>query len=131
MPIVVKRPAAVVPAPPPPAVPPSITPRPGRLEGVARDLAPIIAEIRDAGHHGVAEIAKSLNERGVRARSGGRFSYETTRRILKELESLRLGRGPRTASEALSARHKKKRDRDAANLTQLQERRKREHPGWD
>jgi hypothetical protein len=129
MPIVVKRPARVAPPPAPPS--PAASLRRRRSECVARQLAPIIAEIRDAGHHGIAEIAKCLNERGVRAPSGGLLSYETTRRMLKELESLGLGCGPRTASEALIARHKKKRAREAAELAQLQERRKREHSDWD
>jgi hypothetical protein len=129
MPIIVKRPPGVGPPPAAPSPPGSL--RRGRSECVARQLAPIIAEIRDAGHHGIAEIAKCLNERGVRAPSGGPFAYETTRRILKEVERLGLGAGPRTASAALSARHERKRARQAAVLAQLQARRERQHPNWD
>src|SRR5690348_17033976 len=129
MPIVVKRPPRVGPPPAPPSPPAPLRHR--GSECVARQLAPIIAEIRDAGYQGIAEIATCLNERGVRAPSGGRFSYETTRRILKEVERLGLGAGPRTASAALSARHEKKRAREAAVVAELQARRERQHPDWD
>jgi hypothetical protein len=86
-------------------------PRSRRRDDVIRDLAPIIAEIRKAGHHGNAEIAKRLNEKGLRAPSGGPFSPETTRRIQKEIKRRGLGPGPRTVSAALSARADKDRER--------------------
>lgn len=133
MPIVVKRrprvPSPTLPSP----TPTSTTPRPKRRRSdeAARALAPVIAEIRKAGHHGVAEIAKCLNERGLRASSGGSFSYETTRKRLKAIERLGLGEGPRTVSEALSARHDRERAREAVKWAELRERRKREHPDWD
>jgi hypothetical protein len=126
MPIVIKRPPRM-------ASPTPTTPRPSRRRSdeAARTLAPVIAEIRKAGHHGVAEIAKCLNERGLRASSGEPYSYETTRRRLKDIKRLDLGEGPRTASQALSARHDRERAREAAKLTEIRERRKREHPDWD
>jgi hypothetical protein len=133
MPIVIKRPPRL----PSPTLPSpmsmSTTPRSRhrRSDGAARALAPIIAEIRKAGHHGVAEIAKCLNERGLRASGGGPYSYETTRKRLKAIERLALGEGPRTVSEALSARHEKKRTAEAIKWTEIRERREREHPDWD
>jgi hypothetical protein len=102
-----------------------------RREDAARTLAPVIAEIRRAGHHGNAEIAKHLNERGLRAPSGGRFSPETTRKIQQDIKKMGLGDGSRTVSEALSARHKRERARMIAKLAEIREMRTREHPDWD
>jgi hypothetical protein len=106
-------------------------PRSRRRDDVIRDLAPIIAEIRKAGHHGNAEIANHLNEMGLRAPSGGPFSAETTRRIQQEIKRRGLGEGPRTVSAALSARAEKEIARRYAELEKLAARRKREHPDWD
>ena len=128
MPIVIKRRLKM-----PPPTPTSTTPptRLRRSDEAARALAPVIAEIRKAGHHGVAEIAKCLNERGLRSSSGGPYSYETTRKRLKAIERLGLGEGPRTASQALSARHDKQRAAEAIKWAEIRERREREHPDWD
>ena len=126
MPIVIKRPPRM-----PPPTPTKPRPSRRRSDEAARTLAPVIAEIRKVGHHGVAEIAKCLNERGLRASSGGPYSYETTRKTLKAMERLGLGEGPRTVSEALSARHEKKRATEAIKWTEIRERREREHPDWD
>jgi hypothetical protein len=126
MPIVIKRPPRM-------ASPTPTTPRPSRRRSdeAARTLAPVIAEIRKAGHYGVAEIAKCLNERGLRAPSGEPYSYETTRKRLKAIERLGLGEAPRTASQALSARHDKQRAAEAIKWAEIRERREREHPDWD
>jgi hypothetical protein len=126
MPIVIKRPPRM-----PPPTPTKPRPSRRRSDEAARTLAPVIAEIRKGGHHGVAEIAKCLNERGLRASSGGPYSYETTRKTLKAIERLGLGQGPRSASQALSARPDRERAREAAKWAELRERRKREHPDWD
>jgi hypothetical protein len=88
MPIVIKRPPRM-----PPPTPTKPRPSRRRSDEAARALAPVIAEIRKAGHRGVAEIAKCLNERGLRASSGGPYSYETTRKTLKAIERLGLGEG--------------------------------------
>ena len=108
-----------------------------RREDAARALAPIVKEIREAGHHSNAEIAKCLNERGLRAPSGGRFSPETTRRILNDIKRLGLGHGPRTVSQALTDRHCERREREKAELDrvikeaeELKAQRRREHPDW-
>lgn len=111
----------------------SITPhRRHRLRGdIIKDLALVIAEIRIAGLHANDEIAKRLNEMGLRAPSGRPFSRETTRRIQKEIKRRGLGDGPRTVSQAMSARAEKKNVRHYAELAELAARRKREHPDWD
>jgi hypothetical protein len=128
MPIVIKRRPKM-----PPPTPTSTTPRTRlrRSDEAARALAPVVAEIRKAGYHGVAEIAKCLNERGLRAPSGEPYSYETTRKRLKAIERLGLGEGPRTASQALSARHDKQRAAEAIKWAEIRDRREREHPDWD
>lgn len=111
MPVIIsRRPRAL------PAAPPRL--RRGRLAEAARALAPIIAEIREAGHNSIARIAVALHNKGLLAPSGGSFSYETTRRILKEIEAQGLGKGPRSQSEALSARHAEEHARKAAILAE-------------
>lgn len=81
MPIIVRRrqnPSALSPCAPLTAT--TTTSRRRRSEEAARRLAPVITEIRKAGHHGNAEIAKCLNNQGLLAPSGGPFSRETVRR---------------------------------------------------
>lgn len=133
MPIVVRRKLADSPAAVSAAQPKFTVPgrQRRRTDDFVREVAPIIAEIRRAGHHNSAEIAKCLNERGFRAPSGGLYSRETTRRIQKDMERLGVGDGPRTRSAALRARHEKEQAREAMKLAELRERRKREHPDWD
>lgn len=102
-----------------------------RRDDVIRDLAAIFAEIRKAGHHGNAEIAKCLNEKGLRAPSGGPFSPETTRRIQKEIKRRGLGEGPRTVSAALSARAEKDRESRLRKFAEDLARRTRAHAKSD
>jgi len=123
---------------PTPSQPPSRSPpatpagsRRQRFDDAVRKLAPVIAEIRKGGHTSIADIAVALNLGGLSAPSGGAFTYETTRRILKRIETLGLGPGPRTVSQALMARHDKDRARRARALGELAARRKRQHPDWD
>jgi len=106
MPVIIRRPS-----PPPPTTPRHQTqtphnpnPQRRRLDDIVKALAPIIVEIRKAGHHGITEIAMCLNDKGLLAPSGGPFTYETTRRILKHIKLLGLGGGPRTKSAAMVAR---------------------------
>jgi hypothetical protein len=106
-------------------------PRSRRRDEIIRDLAPIFAEIRKAGHHGNAEIAKRLNEKGLRAPSGGPFSPETTRRIQMEIKRRGLGEGSRTVSAALSARADKDRERRLRKFAEDVARRTREHSKSD
>jgi hypothetical protein len=94
-------------------------------------LAPVILEIRNAGQHGIDDIAVCLNLKGLVAPNGGAFTYETTRRILRRIKLLGLGDGPRTVSAALLARADKERTRKAMVLAEALARRKREHPEWD
>jgi hypothetical protein len=102
-----------------------------RSDDIARHLAPKIEEIRKAGFHGNAEIAKCLNEEGLSAPSGRQYARETVRRIQQNIRRLGLGDGPQTRSAALRARHAKERSREYKKLEELLERRKREHPDWD
>ena len=87
-----------------------------RREKTARELVHLIKEAREASHQSNAEIAKCLNEKGFRAPRGGRLSPEATRRILNDIKRLGLGDGPRTVSQALTARHRKTREREAMEL---------------
>ena len=47
---------------------------------------------------------QALNKQGIAAPSGGRFTFGATHRLLKRLEQLRIGPGPRSVSSAASAR---------------------------
>jgi hypothetical protein len=101
-----------------------------RLAEAARVLAPIIAQIRDAGYERIDDIAMILGDLGLLAPSGMCFTYETTRQLLKEIEAHGLGEGPRSRSEAAAARGKSKSryGRYVEVLPALQAWRKREHP---
>ncbi len=89
-------------------------PRFRRLAEAAKVLAPIIAQVRKAGFHSIEDIGMVLDDMDLRAPSGRHFSYETTRQLLKEIEAQGLGKGPRSRSEALSARHAEKRAQKVA-----------------
>jgi hypothetical protein len=118
---------------------PTISPPRGRRRNDAhvRAMAPIFAEIRKEGDHSIAGITRRLNERGLRAPSGGPFSRETTRRILKDINRLGLGDGPNTGSQALRERHRRRREKEAAEfekalkeLNELKAQMRLEHPDW-
>jgi hypothetical protein len=83
---------------------PKVSPRSQPYNAAVRKLAPLISEIRVEGHVATHEIMNALNDRGVAAAGGGRFTYGTTYRVLVRLEQLGLGPGPRTVSAAVSAR---------------------------
>ncbi len=119
----------------PPA--PPAKPRSQRFDDAVRKLAPVIAEIRKAGYHSIWEIAVCLEIKGLHAPSGGCFTYETTRRILRRIKQLGLGDGPRSVSQALAARHRKTRERQDMELeracrevNELKAQQRRENPDW-
>lgn len=102
-----------------------------QLDDAANALASIIADIRMGGHHGIAEIAMCLNGKGLIAPSGGPFTYETTRRILKRIKLLGLGDGPRTKSAAMVALAEKDRERRLRKFAEDLARRTRAHAKSD
>jgi len=127
MPVVIHRP----PLPPQLQTPPNHNSKHWQLDDAAHALAPIIVEIRKAGHHGIAEIAMCLNAKGLVAPSGGPFTYETTRRILKRIKLLGLGDGPRTKSAAMLVRAEKDRERRLREFAEDLARRTRKHAKSD
>ena len=52
----------------------------------ARDLAPVIAELRADGVASLLGIAGALNERGMLTRRGGRWHVSNLRNLLVRLE---------------------------------------------
>ena len=74
------------------------------FEQAVRALAPVMNELRSAGIYNVRQLTSALNDRGLEAPSGGPFSYTTTRRVLRRLEQLHLGPGPRTLGQAARQR---------------------------
>ena len=70
----------------------------------AASLAPAINELRSDGICNIRQLVKRLNDKGLLAPSGGPFTYATTRRVLRRLNELHLGPGPRTLSQAAAQR---------------------------
>ncbi len=52
----------------------------------AQDLAPVVAEIRAAGHTSLRAIAAELDARGMRTRRGGRWHKSTVINLLARLD---------------------------------------------
>jgi hypothetical protein len=67
-------------------------------------LIPAIEEARKNGHHKIESIAQYLNENGYCTPRGGRFRYTTMHLILRRAQELGLTKGPRSLSQAASAR---------------------------
>jgi DNA invertase Pin-like site-specific DNA recombinase len=57
----------------------------------AEDLAPVLADIRAAGHTSLRAIAAELTARGIRTRRGGRWSVSNVGRLLRQKK---LASGP-------------------------------------
>ena len=53
----------------------------------ARDLAPVIADIRAGGYLSLGAIAAELDARGMRTRRGGRWHKSTVMNLLRRLEA--------------------------------------------
>ena len=51
----------------------------------ARDLAPVIADIRAAGHTTLRAVAAELTERGIRTRRGGQWGVGNVRGVLERI----------------------------------------------
>jgi hypothetical protein len=51
----------------------------------AADIAPVIAELRQAGAKSLNEIADGLNERGITAARGGSWSASQVARVLARI----------------------------------------------
>jgi DNA invertase Pin-like site-specific DNA recombinase len=54
----------------------------------AAELAPVLAQIRAAGHTSLRAIAAELNARGIRTRRGGRWHVSNVGNLLRRLEAL-------------------------------------------
>jgi hypothetical protein len=67
-------------------------------------LVPMIKQFRSEGSSNIRELAKRLNAAGRVAPSGRPFTYTTMRRVLKRMNELHLGPGPRSLSTAASQR---------------------------
>jgi DNA invertase Pin-like site-specific DNA recombinase len=78
-------------------------------EAFARDLAPVIADIRSAGHTSLRAIAAELTARGIRTRRGGTWGVGNVMGVLARLSrgcsrpSPRVQTGRRTAGCSTSA----------------------------
>jgi hypothetical protein len=111
-----------------PVPPRRVPPRTKHFNAAVTRLAPSIAEARKAGHQKVEDIMKELNDQEVAAPNGNRFTFGTMHRILERLEELGLGPGPRTVSEAVSARPSMPRASNGASFESAFRALAREHP---
>jgi hypothetical protein len=84
--------------------PPRESNRSQPFNAAVRRLAAHIAAVREERARSVEEIMTALNARGIPAPNGKAFTYGTTFRVLKRLKKLGLGEGPRSVSQANSAR---------------------------
>jgi hypothetical protein len=82
-----------------------------------RALALLINGLRSKGVRSIDDLMIRLNEAGVLAPGGGRFSRSATYRVLKRLRELGLGQGPRTVSTAAGQRQYKFRPARSSDLT--------------
>jgi hypothetical protein len=78
--------------------------RGGHFDRAVATLAPSINKFWSDGICDVRKLAELLNEAGIYAPSGRRFTYGTMHRVLRRLRELRLGSGPRSLSVAASRR---------------------------
>ena len=76
----------------------------GQFDRAVEGLAPMINQLRSAGITNIRELAKRLNAAGRLAPSGRPLTYGTMHRVLKRLNELRLGPGPRSLSTAAAQR---------------------------
>ena len=79
-----------------------------QFDAAIRELAPAIASVRAEGYVGIEDIMKRLNDDGITAPNGGRFTLGAMHRVLTRLGQLGLGPGPRSVSGALSDRWTRK-----------------------
>ena len=59
-------------------------------DAFARDLAPVLADIRSAGATTLREIAAALNQRGVLTRRGGSWGVSNVRNLIARVEGTSL-----------------------------------------
>jgi len=57
-----------------------------RAQARAADLAPVIAELREAGVTSLRGLAKALDERGIEAARGGTWTAAGVSRVLARIE---------------------------------------------
>lgn len=55
----------------------------------AADLAPVLADIRAAGHTSLPAVAAELTARGIRTRRGGQWGVGNVKRVLLQLDAER------------------------------------------
>lgn len=60
-------------------------------KGFARDLAPVIADIRAGGATSLRAIAAELSARGIRTRRGGNWQVSNVKAVLKRIAGLEGG----------------------------------------
>jgi hypothetical protein len=90
-----------------------------RLTDWVPSLAPIVTEIRAAGHLSTAAMVTELNARGVRACYGGRFTMQRLQVALREMRKYEIDYEPKEdialakQLEAVKAKNSKSQRRQA------------------
>ncbi|WP_052473354.1 recombinase family protein [Paramagnetospirillum magnetotacticum] len=57
----------------------------------ARQLAPVIAELKEAGIKSLRKMAAALNERGIKPAQGGTWSFGSVKNVISRLEAMQSG----------------------------------------
>lgn len=78
--------------------------RGGHFDRAVLAVAPAIKQARAEGVRDIRGLVARLNEAGVRAPNGRRFTFGSMRRILRRLHQLHAGPGPRSLSVAANQR---------------------------
>jgi hypothetical protein len=78
--------------------------RGGHFDRKVEALAATVKRVRSEGVRDIRGLMKRLNETGIPAPNGKAFSFGSLRRVLRRMQQLYLGPGPRTMSAAASQR---------------------------
>jgi hypothetical protein len=70
------------------------------FDAAIQRLAPRIAALQKGGCIGIEKLALALNQQMIVAPSGARFSYTTTRRVVRRLAQLGLCQAPLSSSKS-------------------------------
>jgi hypothetical protein len=87
---------------------PMRTARGRAFDAAIRELAPTIAKLQAGECPAIHQLAEQLNQLGLVAPTGNRFSYTTMRRVLVRLAQHGLCLGPMTLSETKGRLRRKK-----------------------
>ena len=78
--------------------------RGGHFDRLVTELAPVVEALAPETRLNIRRLAIRLNELGCTSSTGNPLSYGVVRRLLRGMERMRLGVGPRTKQKAALTR---------------------------